>query len=143
MEDNNDITKWTIDDVLNPNSGFWDFTEDELYDYADGLSAKQVDGFFQSTADIWEDIEYKREDIYSTGKSKRDGINVSFTGYHLSVSSHHLEALNKLVSYLLEHGNTIAKQFETKSPVTGKTIYTYLFDINDKNNDKMSGYDYE
>ena len=36
-----------------------------------------------------------------------------------------------------------AKQFETKSPVTGKTIYTYLFDINDKNNDKMSGYDYE
>ena len=84
MNDNEEISKWTIDDVLDTNSGFWKFTEDELYDYADTLEPDKIDDFFHDTADLFEEIELNRN-----LKPKRpthkdpDGIRIFFTGSNL------------------------------------------------------------
>ena len=60
MKKDNNITRWTIEDVRNPNSEFWRYTEDELYDYADGLKPDEVEDFFSATTELFEQAERNR-----------------------------------------------------------------------------------
>ena len=65
-----------------------------------------------------------------------------FTGEYLIFSSRNLEALNKIVEYMISKGNRIESQEETIDDF-GKRVYSYVIDINDMDSDNMTGLDYD
>ena len=146
MKKDNNITRWTIEDVRNPNSEFWRYTEDELYDYADGVKPDEVEDFFSATTKLFEQAE-RYSNKYSSPinyfrKIQEDGIRIMFTGEYLIFSSRNLEALNKIVEYMISKGNRIESQEETIDDF-GKRVYSYVIDINDMDSDNMTGLDYD
>ena len=150
-------TKWTIEDVLNPDSEFWVFEEAEIWDWLDRLPRTRQDQAFKNIEEwiaageieLEEPPEVKpvkpikpiknqlEADLGGIKDTKRlqkliqsDMINVTMVNNMVALSAKNLPKLKEMKSLMESHGNKFV-EYRFRLNVKEEKVHTYIFIIED------------
>ena len=128
---------WTIEDVLNPKSDFWIYSEDELYEWLDAQPNKDQNKAFSDIEDWIADGPNIPEDFTKlnprhTSNLKdminSDCINVTMVNGMVALSAMNIEKLREMKSLMVEHGNRFV-EYRYRLNKKEEKVHTYIFII--------------
>jgi len=141
--------KWTIEDVLDPNSDFWIYSEEEVWDWLDRLPRKRQDEAFKNIEEWIADGSIKLEDppeltrqdkfesnnIVPFNDTKRlqnliesDMINVTMVNNMVALSAKNLPKLKEMKELMESHGNKFI-EYRFRLNKKQEKVHTYIFII--------------
>tara|TARA_R110001592_G_scaffold67906_2_gene208081 strand:+ start:2270 stop:2767 length:498 start_codon:yes stop_codon:yes gene_type:complete len=147
--------KWTIEDILDPDSDFWIYSEDEIWDWLDRLPKKRQDRAFKNIED-WidagdirmEDLPERpiqleappakaqiEQDLDKIGDTKRlqsliesDMISVTMINNMVALSAKNLPKLKEMKALMESHGNKFI-EYRFRLNKKEEKVHTYIFII--------------
>ena len=136
--------KWTIEDVLNPNSDFWIFSEQEIWDWLDRIPSKRQDEAFKQIEKWIEDGDIKIEDDtqYDSfqprpidtqklkGMIEDDCVRVTMVNHMVALSAKNLSKLKEMKDLMESHGNKFV-EYRFRINKQEEKVHTYIFIIRD------------
>ena len=139
---------WTIEDVLNPKSDFWIYSEDELYEWLDAQPNKDQNKAFSDIEDwiadgtirleesdpvqldpnLPEDLAKLNPRHTSSLKDmiNSDCINVTMVNGMVALSAMNIEKLREMKSLMVEHGNRFV-EYRYRLNKKDEKVHTYIF----------------
>tara|TARA_R110001632_G_scaffold33443_1_gene85588 strand:+ start:124 stop:585 length:462 start_codon:yes stop_codon:yes gene_type:complete len=148
--------KWTVEDVLNPDSDFWIFSEEEVWDWLDSVPQKRQDEAFKNIETWIEAGDIKLEDppiedghpyTFDNGKgsdkdpqeegTKRlqdlmnsDMVNITMINNMVALSAKNLSKLKEMKDLMESHGNEM-QEYRFRVNKNNEKVHTYIFIIRD------------
>jgi hypothetical protein len=138
--------KWTIEDVLNPDSEFWMFSEEEIWEWLDRLPQKRQDKAFKNIEEWIESGDIKLKDniipdfqapiekipVKDTkrlkGMIESDMINVTMVNNMVALSAKNLPKLKEMKDLMESHGNKFV-EYRFRLNKKQEKVHTYIFII--------------
>jgi hypothetical protein len=141
--------KWTIEDVLDPDSDFWIFKEEEIWEWLDRLPNNRQDQAFKNIEDWIADGDIKLEeplemtsandrfesDFSSLQDTKRlqnmiqsNMINVTMVNNMVALSAKNLPKLKEMKDLMESHGNRFV-EYRFRLNKKEEKVHTYIFII--------------
>ena len=138
--------KWTIEDVLNPDSEFWMFSEEEIWEWLDRIPQKRQDKAFKNIEEWIESGDIKLKDnimpdfeppIQKTplqdtkrlkGLIESDMINVTMVNNMVALSAKNLPKLKEMKDLMESHGNRFV-EYRFRLNKKEEKVHTYIFII--------------
>ena len=138
--------KWTIKDVLNPDSDFWMFSEEEIWAWLDRLPQKRQDKAFKNIEEWIESGDIKLKDNIAPefipptekipvkdtkrlkGLIESDMINVTMVNNMVALSAKNLPKLKEMKDLMESHGNQFV-EYRFRLNKKQEKVHTYIFII--------------
>ena len=141
--------KWTIEDVLNPDSEFWMFEEDEIWEWLDRLPQKRQDQAFKNIEEWIASGEIKLAEPFNTKPTRdqyepdlsgikdtkrlqkmieSDMINVTMVNNMVALSAKNLPKLKEMKDLMESHGNKFV-EYRFRLNIKEEKVHTYIFII--------------
>tara|TARA_R110000744_G_scaffold109116_3_gene206392 strand:+ start:58 stop:477 length:420 start_codon:yes stop_codon:yes gene_type:complete len=133
--------KWKIEDILNPDSDFWIFSEEEIWNWLDRLPRKRQDKAFKNIEEWIADGDIKlSEPMYDSLDTKvndsrklqklieSDSINVTMVNNMVALSAKNLVKLKEMRELMESHGNKFV-EYRFRLNKKQEKVHTYIFII--------------
>tara|TARA_R100001129_G_scaffold123101_1_gene85787 strand:+ start:63 stop:506 length:444 start_codon:yes stop_codon:yes gene_type:complete len=136
--------KWTIEDVLDPNSDFWIYSEDEIWEWLDRLPRKRQDEAFKNIEEWIAEGSIKLEDPPELSEPQRtipfnetkrlqsilesDMVNVTMVNNMVALSAKNLPKLKEMKELMESHGNKFV-EYRFRLNNKQEKVHTYIFII--------------
>jgi len=141
--------KWTIEDVLDPDSDFWIFEEEEIWDWLDRIPNERQDQAFKNIEEWIADGDIKLEEPFDTKPLKdqfesnlnnlqdtkrlqsmiqSDMINVTMVNNMVALSAKNLPKLKEMKDLMESHGNKFV-EYRFRLNKNEEKVHTYIFII--------------
>ena len=133
--------KWTIEDVLDPDSDFWIYSESEIWDWLDRLPTHRQDEAFKNIEEWIESGDIKLEDpikpdtfVPSVDTTKLKGylesdcIRVTMVNGMVALTAKNLPKLKEMKDLMESHGNTFV-EYRFRLNKKEEKVHTYIFII--------------
>ena len=133
--------KWTIEDVLDPNSDFWIYSENEIWDWLDRLPSHRQDEAFKNIEEWIESGDIRMEDppademFVSNKQTKKlqtliesDCIQVTMVNNMVALSAKNLTKLKEMKDLMESHGNQFV-EYRFRLNKREEKVHTYIFII--------------
>ena len=135
--------KWTIEDVLDPNSDFWIYSENEIWDWLDRLPPHRQDKAFKNIEEWIESGDIRMEDppveesYVSSKQTKKlqtliesDSVQVTMVNNMVALSAKNLTKLKEMKDLMESHGNRFV-EYRFRLNKKEEKVHTYIFIIRD------------